>query len=211
MRTVPSTAMPSSSEVSSRAMEPWCCGWRDTNFSIEVTKAASEPFMSAAPRPYSMPSSTVGVNGSLCHFSTGPVGTTSVCPAKHTTGLLLPRRAHRLSTSPQRINSSLKPSGCRREPISSRHPSSLGVSERREISCCASSSVGLMYCLLHLSAGYTDTHRLKGASKNPILREPLRFLPACPASLPYCVAHKKSLLTYQSYTASLFFSLALSA
>ena len=70
--------------------------------------------MSAAPRPYSMPSRMVGVNGSLCHLSTGPVGTTSVWPAKHISGPLLPRRAHRLSTSPQRIFSSLKPSFSRR-------------------------------------------------------------------------------------------------
>ena len=32
-----------------------------------LTIAASEPFMSAAPRPYNMPSRTAGVNGSLCH------------------------------------------------------------------------------------------------------------------------------------------------
>ena len=50
-----------------------------------------EPFMSAAPRPYSMPSRMVGVNGSLCHLSTGPVGTTSVWPAKQTSGVAAPR------------------------------------------------------------------------------------------------------------------------
>ena len=42
--------------------------------------------MSAEPRPYSLPSRSVGVNGSLSHCSTGPVGTTSVWPAKQITG-----------------------------------------------------------------------------------------------------------------------------
>ena len=38
--------------------------------------------MSDAPRPYSLPSRCVGVKGSLLHWSSGPVGTTSVWPAK---------------------------------------------------------------------------------------------------------------------------------
>ena len=49
--------------------------------------------MSAAPRPYSRPSRIVGVNGSLSHSVGGPVGTTSVCPAKHNRGRAVPRRA----------------------------------------------------------------------------------------------------------------------
>ena len=57
-----------------------------TNVSIAVTKAASEAFMSAAPRPYSQPSRSTGTNGSDVHCSRGPVGTTSVCPAKQTSG-----------------------------------------------------------------------------------------------------------------------------
>src|SRR5574340_435228 len=56
-------------------------------------------------------------------------------------GPLSPRRAHRLSTSPQRIISSLKPSGARRSPMSCRQPSSLGVIERRAMSCWASCRV----------------------------------------------------------------------
>ena len=39
-----------------------------------------------------MPSRIVGTNGSECHSASGPVGTTSVCPAKHTSGRALPRR-----------------------------------------------------------------------------------------------------------------------
>ena len=54
--------------------------------------------MSAAPRPYSLPSRMVGTNGSECHSDSGPVGTTSVWPAKQTSGAALPRRAHRLLT-----------------------------------------------------------------------------------------------------------------
>ena len=76
--TVPSFAGPSSSLVISSAM--LCCGFGFVckNCSIEVTNAAIEAFISAAPRPYSKPSRMVGSNGSLAHFSTGPVGTTSV-------------------------------------------------------------------------------------------------------------------------------------
>jgi hypothetical protein len=48
--TVPSVASPSSSEVSRKASEPGC-GWAATKASVAVTKAASEDFMSAAPRP----------------------------------------------------------------------------------------------------------------------------------------------------------------
>ena len=62
--------------------------------------AASALFMSAAPRPKSRPSRTVGLNGSLFHSSSGPVGTTSVWPAKHSTGPPLPRVAQKLSTLP---------------------------------------------------------------------------------------------------------------
>jgi hypothetical protein len=48
------------------------------NSSVATTIAASEVFMSLAPRPKSRPSRCVGVNGSLCHWVSGPVGTTSV-------------------------------------------------------------------------------------------------------------------------------------
>ena len=71
-------------------------------FSAAVTNAAIDAFMSQAPRPYSMPSRMTGTNGSLCQRSSGPVGTTSVWPAKHTTGRAVPRRAQKLSTSPWR-------------------------------------------------------------------------------------------------------------
>ena len=49
--TVPSVASPSSSEVSRKASEPECCGWAAMKASVAVNIAASEDFMSAAPRP----------------------------------------------------------------------------------------------------------------------------------------------------------------
>ena len=49
--TVPSRASPSSSDVSSTAIEPRCPGLALTNLSAAVTIAATEHFMSAVPRP----------------------------------------------------------------------------------------------------------------------------------------------------------------
>ena len=43
-------------------------------------------FISAAPRPVSIPSFTVGSKGGLCQLLSGPEGTTSVCPAKQSIG-----------------------------------------------------------------------------------------------------------------------------
>ena len=56
----------------------------------------------------------VGTKGSECHSDSGPVGTTSVWPAKHTTGLAVPRRAQRLLTAPNFIGSQRKPAFVRR-------------------------------------------------------------------------------------------------
>jgi hypothetical protein len=61
-------------------------GWAATKASMAVTKAASEDFMSAAPRPKSMPSRSVGSKGFDAQASSGPVGTTSVWPANTTRG-----------------------------------------------------------------------------------------------------------------------------
>ena len=77
---------------------------------MAVTMAAREVFMSAAPRPYSRPSRSVGTNGSDSHWSSGPVGTTSVCPAKQTSGAPVPRRAQRFVTPLLSSGSSRKPS-----------------------------------------------------------------------------------------------------
>jgi hypothetical protein len=51
MRAVPSTEGPSSSEVMRNAIEPEWRGLSSRNLSVATTKAASEDFMSAAPRP----------------------------------------------------------------------------------------------------------------------------------------------------------------
>ena len=86
-------AIPSSSEVMSKPIEPWWLGLSRTNASMLVTNAANDVFMSAAPRAYSMPSTMVGSNGGVCHFSMGPDGTTSVWPANTNSGLAVPLRA----------------------------------------------------------------------------------------------------------------------
>src|SRR5260221_242300 len=135
---VPSTAGPSSSEVINRAIDPLCEGCFATNCSTATTKAAIEVFMSAAPRPKSFPARSVGTKGSLAHFSSGPVGTTSVWPTKHSRGRASPRLAQRLVTSPRRTGSSANPTRARRAARNSWQPPSSGVTERRAISSRAS-------------------------------------------------------------------------
>ena len=100
---------PSSSEVIKKAIEPLWLGCLVTKRSEATTIAARAVFMSAEPRPYNLPSRMLGKNGSEFHASNCPVGTTSVCPAKQNTGLSVPRRAHKLSTSSKRMFSILKP------------------------------------------------------------------------------------------------------
>src|SRR5688572_26811576 len=100
-----------------------------------------EDFMSAAPRPYSLPSRMVGTNGSECHSLSGPVGTTSVWPAKHTTGRASPRRAHRFLTWPNGMGSHRKPAFCRCWERSSWQPPSSGVTDLRAISSRARARV----------------------------------------------------------------------
>src|SRR6185436_14458298 len=82
----------------------------------------------------------VGTNGSERHSLSGPVGTTSVWPAKQTTGLCVPRRAHRLVTSPKFIGSHLNPAAVNRLVINSWQPPSSGVMDLRAMSSLASSS-----------------------------------------------------------------------
>ena len=57
----------------------------------------------------------VGLKGSVRHSSSGPVGTTSVWPAKHSTGPPVPRVAQKFSTLPKSSFSILKPAVC--EPL----------------------------------------------------------------------------------------------
>ena len=111
-RTVPSTAGPSSSLVSSNAIEPGWAGWVSTKRWQAVTMAATLPFISAAPRPCSIPSITSPEKGGYTQSASGPVGTTSVCPANTNNGPSVPRRSHRFLTSPNGMNSGVKPCGC---------------------------------------------------------------------------------------------------
>ena len=98
--TVPSVAGPSSSLVIKKAMEPVISLFLSSSCSQAQTMAAMLLFMSAVPRPVIILFTIVGVKGSLLQFSTGPVGTTSVCPAKTNRGDCVPYLAHKLSTSP---------------------------------------------------------------------------------------------------------------
>ena len=53
---------------------------RRCSVSRATTMAATPPFMSAAPRPYSQPSRSVSAKGSLCHSSRGATSTASMWP-----------------------------------------------------------------------------------------------------------------------------------
>src|SRR6187455_1148526 len=95
-----------------------------------------------------MPSRRVGTKGSLDQTERGPVGTTSVWPAKTSNlpSAAVPRRiAHRLLT---RAASGPNGNEVQRKPIASRRaariawqPPSSGVTERQAISCSARGSV----------------------------------------------------------------------
>src|SRR5262249_21442729 len=143
MRAVPSTDGPSSSEVMRNAIEPECRGLSSRNISAATTKAAREDFMSAAPRPYRRPSRSVGTKGSECHSESGPVGTTSVWPARQTSGRPAPRRAQRLVTSPNTSDSHWKPARPRRSARSAWQPPSSGVTDLRPISALESARTPL--------------------------------------------------------------------
>jgi hypothetical protein len=52
--------------------------------------AATEPFMSAAPRAYNWPSRKAGTNGGDCQPSSGPGGTTSGVAEEQQAGLAAP-------------------------------------------------------------------------------------------------------------------------
>src|SRR3954470_1674626 len=104
-----------------------------------MTKQAIDDFMSAAPRPKSLPSRTVGTKGSECHSESGPVGTTSVWPARQTSGRAAPRRAHRLVTFAQTTDSHWKPARSRRSARSAWQPPSSGVTDLRPINALESS------------------------------------------------------------------------
>lgn len=120
-------------------LPPWS-GWAATKRSIAVTKAASEVFMSAAPRPYSTPSLMVGLKGVL-QASAGPGGTTSVWPAKHSTGAV--GAASRPQVADATAVDALEGEAerRRRSAMSSRQPASSGVTEGRAMSSAGQASV----------------------------------------------------------------------
>ncbi len=125
------------------------CGVAARNCSQATTMAASEVFMSLAPRPKSLPSRWLGTKGSLVQASSGPVGTTSVWPAQMRVGRRpVPQRAHRLATrkasGPLSMRWQSKSSGLSRAAMMSRHPASSGVTEGRAISSSARRSVAVI-------------------------------------------------------------------
>ncbi len=145
-RTVPSTALPSSSPVISRLIVPAASGGGDARWAATAAmKAATAPFMSQAPRPNSMPFRTVPANGSTLQPRSGPGGTTSVCPAKQTCGEPAPSRANRFGVSrpagPNGKGVTVKPSAASRPAISAcAPPSSSPVTERQATSAHATGS-----------------------------------------------------------------------
>src|SRR6187399_642486 len=95
-----------------------------------------------------MPSRRVGTEGSLDQAESGPVGTTSVWPAKTSSlpSAAVPRRiAHRLLTravsGPNGNEVQRKPTASRRAATIDWQPPSSGVTERQPISCSARESV----------------------------------------------------------------------
>ena len=139
--TVPKSASASSSPVIIKLIDPRS-GVCSMNSATAATKAAIPPFMSAAPRPNSFPSCTTPLNGSCCHFSRSPTGTTSVWPAKAKCGPLIPRRAKRLSMRATPVpNGNLvqsKPNLLSSSCIKSSAPPSAGVTDGQRTRSCAS-------------------------------------------------------------------------
>ena len=91
---VPLTEMSSSSPVIRNEIDPF--GLPPLSFrycSTAATLQAMPPFMSTAPRPYSMPSFTSPENAPCVHALSSPTGTTSVWPAKVMCGASAPMRA----------------------------------------------------------------------------------------------------------------------
>src|SRR5690606_26189348 len=81
-----------------------------------------------------------GSNGSVRHSSRGPVGLTSVCPAKHSSGPASPCRAHRFSTGPKGKCSTRKPHAPSRSAMICRQPWSSGLTDGRRMSASVRAS-----------------------------------------------------------------------
>ncbi len=131
-----------------RDRQPAWSGAARRNSSTATTKAAIEVFMSPAPRPYSLPSRWVGMNGSLVHCSSGPVGTTSVWPANTTVSAPAAGRAPGPQVGDPKVArpafDGFADEAQRRQPLAEQclAAASSGVTEGREISCSASCRPG---------------------------------------------------------------------
>ena len=113
-RTVPSIGGPSSSDVISSAIEPGWSGCAATKrFDRRSTNAASERLhVGGAAAVEQAVAARRRERVGMSHSSSGPVGTTSVWPAKHDQRpTRSPRRAQRLVTPLEQIVSQRKPAG----------------------------------------------------------------------------------------------------
>ena len=78
----PSLDVPSSFEVSNIASLKLSFSSEFRNSLTDSMKAATGAFISAVPLPYKRSPSIVAEKGGYFHLSSGPLGTTSVCPKK---------------------------------------------------------------------------------------------------------------------------------
>ena len=139
---VPCSASPSSSDVSSIAIDP---GWSGLVAAIRpaaVTIAATDPFMSAAPRPNSRPSRTTPAKGSHRPLieRARPVRRRRARPGRRAA-----RRCRAAPRGSRRRRGRGARSGSRAArdatPRSPGCPRRLGVTDRQAMSCCARWSV----------------------------------------------------------------------
>ena len=78
---IPKPAIPSSSPVINKLIDPLKFLFSFLNLLTAATKHAIDAFISFAPRPINLLFLTIGLNGLVVQFFTFPGGTTSVCPA----------------------------------------------------------------------------------------------------------------------------------
>ena len=183
---VPSTASPSSSDVSRIAIEPRSIGSRATTRSAAVTIAATDAFMSAAPRPYRRPSRSVGVNGSLVH-SLDRTGRHDVDVAGEADERSRRCRDGPTGCAPRRDRSARtrSPPPTAAPPAGSRQPPSSGVIERHAMSCLARCSVSALDVGHARSSSLMDVlARVCASTRFTMTAQASEYLPSADGRLP---------------------------
>ena len=94
----PSLELPSSLDVSNIANLKLSFSMVFKNSFVLSIKTATDDFMSAVPLPYRISCSIVAEKGGYFHLSSGPLGTTSVCPRKQKSFPESPIVAYKFST-----------------------------------------------------------------------------------------------------------------